>query len=62
MPLIKDWSDQELSELLPFAKTVSYKRKTVLYDFGDPCISVYIIKHGEIEVNIIKTKKKTYTR
>ena len=50
IPLVKDWSNNELSDLLPHAKRTWLYRKNVLYDIGDACTSVYLIKHGEIEV------------
>ena len=50
--LLKNQPQNELLSLLKETKTLTLYRNRVVYDFGDRCDLIYLVKEGEIEVII----------
>jgi CRP-like cAMP-binding protein len=51
MPLLDGWRDENFFGLIRQMKVVPLVRNDIIFDVGDPCDQVFIVKNGEVEVN-----------
>ena len=50
IPFLKDVTKTKLSKFTYFFEEKTFKRGQILYEEGDPCKHVYIVKEGEFEL------------
>jgi len=48
---VKGWHSENIMGLMRQLKPIKAKRNYVVYDYGDSCDNLYIVHHGEVEVN-----------
>lgn len=60
--LMADWHNEDIQLLKSCSKAQTIKRNQIIYNIGDPIESIYLIKNGEIEVNLEQKLTESVSR